>query len=117
GQQAQHHRHWPCDQHEHRSNYKRRSEYRNRSARRDEQAQHEEEDDLAEPGKGIKRLIDDLSGTMTVTAQYEARQIDRQEPACTSCLGGAEEGGTTGKRQMGYNPELASRRLMRASSR
>ena len=77
GQQAQRHRHWSCDQHQRRSNYKRRCEYRSQGARGDEQAQHEEENDLAEPGKGVKRLVDDLSGTMAVTAQDETRQIDR----------------------------------------
>jgi hypothetical protein len=66
---AKRHCYWSGEQHERRSNCKRRSQYRKQGARRHEQAQHEKKNDLTEPGKGIGRLIDDLSGTMTVTAQ------------------------------------------------
>src|SRR6516164_3306006 len=83
-----------------------------KGARRHEQSQHEEEDDLAEPSKSIERLVDDLSGTVSVPAEDEACQVNGQKPACASSLGTAKEGCGTGERQNG-----ASTRLTRASSK
>jgi hypothetical protein len=103
-EQAQRHRHRARHQHEHRSNDKRGSQGRNQGRWRDEQTQHQEEDDLAEPGKGIKRLIDDLSRAMAVTAEDQTHQIDGQKPACANRLGTAEEGGSTGESQNGIQP-------------
>ena len=99
GEQAQPHRQRPRCQHKHRRNGQRRCEGRNQGRGRDEQTQHEEQDDLAEPGKGIERLIDDLSGAVAVAAEDQTRQIDCQESARTCRLGAAEAGGSTGERQ------------------
>jgi hypothetical protein len=82
-------------------NQKRRPKYRNQGARRHKQSQHQEEDDLAEPSKGIERLVDDLSGTVSVPAEDKTRQVDGQEPTCAGSLGTAEEGAGSGERQNG----------------